>query len=175
MQTLPLHPKLVHLPLGLSVILPLIALVLLVAWWRGWVKPSCWRLVIGLQLVLVASAFFAMETGEEEEELVEEVVAERYIEPHEEAAELFFWATVVVLGLAFAGAVLPGQRARQLVALATVAGTFAVLALGIRTGQAGGELVYRHGAAAVYTTDNTVDSVADDELNDDHHGEDDHH
>ena len=42
-------------------------------------------------------------------------------------------------------------------AVATTAGSIAVLILGVKTGQAGGELVYRHGAASVYTTDDSTD------------------
>ena len=35
---IPLHPKLVHLPLALAALLPLLTFGVLLAWWRGWLQ-----------------------------------------------------------------------------------------------------------------------------------------
>jgi hypothetical protein len=56
-----------------------------------------WWIVFGLQIMLAGSSFAAMETGEIDEERAEQVVPESAIEKHEEAAEVFSWATLAGL------------------------------------------------------------------------------
>jgi uncharacterized membrane protein len=149
MGNLPLHPAIVHLPLGLAFVIPLLALGLTFAMWRGWLPGRTWILLVGLQAVLLGGGLLAMNSGEREEERVERVISESPIEAHEEAAEQFVWATGIVLALAAAGLLLPERRRRH-AALAVTAGSLVVAALAIRTGHAGGELVYAHGAASAY-------------------------
>ncbi len=151
MEALLFHPKLVHVPMALAVLMPVLAGGLLLAWWRGWLPGRTWIVAVLLQAVLVGSGLLAMRSGEAQESRVEKVVAERAIEQHEEAAELFMWASGGVLVLMALGAGLASrQSGRPLAAVATL-GTVAVLGLGYRTGQAGGSLVYEHGAAQAYT------------------------
>lgn len=150
MDLLPLHPKLVHVPIALAVLMPALAGGLLVAWWRGALPRRAWVIAVALQAVLVAGSVAALRTGEADEERVERVVSERVIEQHEEAAERFTWAAGVVLVLAAAATVVRRDRsARRLAAVATL-GTLCVTILGYRTGQAGGHLVYRDGAASAW-------------------------
>jgi uncharacterized membrane protein len=144
----PLHPAVVHLPLALAALVPLFALLAALAIRARLTAPSTWAAVVLLQALLVGSAWVALETGEEEEERVEEVVPERHIEAHEERAERFLFGAVVAL-VAIGAGLLPGAAggvARGAAVLASVA----VLALGIQVGHSGGELVYRHGAASAY-------------------------
>ena len=156
MEQLLFHPKVVHLPMALAVLMPLVAGGLALAWWRGWLQRRVWVVAVGLQGLLVASGFVAMQTGEADEESVERVVAERFIEAHEEAAEVFVWSSVAV----FAFMLGAGLTRREPVALALAAagtvGTVAVLGLGYRVGDAGGGLVYQHGAASVHTSPGPV-------------------
>lgn len=56
----------------------------------------------------------------------------------------------VVLLLVLAAALLPDETNAKRLALAATLGTLAVLYLGYRVGEAGGELVYEHDAASVY-------------------------
>ena len=42
MDTLPLHPKIVHLPIALAVLMPLITAGLLIAWWRDMLPRRTW-------------------------------------------------------------------------------------------------------------------------------------
>jgi hypothetical protein len=97
--------------------------------------------------VLVGSGILALRSGEAEEERVERAVAERFIEKHEEAAETFVWASGAVLAVMLLGFALSSRRTGPVAATAATLGTLVVLGLGYRTGQAGGDLVYRHGAA----------------------------
>ncbi|MBX7196157.1 MAG: hypothetical protein K1X94_29140 [Sandaracinaceae bacterium] len=150
MEALPFHPMVVHVPMALAVLMPLVAGGLALAWWRGWLPARAWLLAVGLQAVLLASGMAALRTGGVEEERVERVVSEALIEEHEEAAEAFVGASAFVLVLMGAAAWL-GERPRALpAAIAATAGTILVLGLGVRTGHAGGSLVYEHGAASAY-------------------------
>lgn len=144
----PLHPAIVHLPMALMVLIPMFAFGALWAIHRGATIRNAWGLPVALMVLLVASSWLASETGENEEDAVEDVVAESTIETHEEAAERFFFlgATLLVLsGLGlFSGRI--GETARWTGAV----GSLLVLAAGVQVGHLGGELVYKHGAAAAY-------------------------
>jgi uncharacterized membrane protein len=152
MDQLLFHPKVVHLPMALAVLMPLLTGGVLVAWWRGWLDRRVWVVVVLMQVALAGSGFVAMNSGEAEEERVEEIVAERYIESHEEAAELFVWASAIVLALMILPLVLPEGRLRNTGTVGALLGTLVVFGLGFRTGEAGGRLVYEHGAAQAYVT-----------------------
>src|SRR5215468_2197991 len=111
MDALLFHPKLVHVPMALSVLMPIIAGALLLAWWRNWLPRRGWFLAMGLQAILLGSGVLALRSGAAEEERVEGVVAERFIEEHEEAAAVFVWASAGVLALMLLAAMLGSRRA----------------------------------------------------------------
>jgi hypothetical protein len=163
MDALFFHPKLVHIPMALGVLMPLVAVTLWVAWLRGWLPRGAWFLAVGLQAILVVSGIAAMRSGEAEEDRVETIVAERLIEEHEEAAEVFVWASGGVLGVMLLAAALGSRRAGLPIAAAATLGTLLVLGLGYRTGQAGGSLVYEHGAAGAYAAGTRTPPRADDD------------
>ncbi|MCB9916458.1 MAG: hypothetical protein H6828_15125 [Planctomycetes bacterium] len=151
MPSTPLHPLIVHLPMALAALLPLLSAIVVLAWWRDALPRRAWALVVLLQALLFAGGLVAMNTGEADEERVEEVVPEAALEAHEEAAEVFTWSAGALLALGLLPLLLRREeRARQLALVAT-AGSVMVLGLGYRVGSAGGELVYRHGAAAAWT------------------------
>ena len=146
------HPKVVHLPMALAVLMPLVSAGLLAAWSTAVLPRRAWVVAVALQVLLVASGVVALRSGEAEEERVERVVAEKLIEAHEEAAEAFVWGAGAILALHLAAAVLRREAQARAVAAAATVGTLLVLLLGYRTGEAGGRLVYQHGAASAYTT-----------------------
>lgn len=146
----PLHPAVVHFPIVFAVLLPLAALLALLAIRRGVAPLKAWAFPLALAVGLTGSAWVALQTGEAEEERVEAFVAESAIHEHEEAAERFLlFAGIVTLvggvGL-LSGAV--GTAAR----LVATVGTAVVLLAGVQVGRAGGELVYEHGAAQAYVS-----------------------
>jgi uncharacterized membrane protein len=157
----PLHPAIVHFPIVLATLAPLVAAAAFWAIHSERLPRRAWIGVIVLQIVLVGSAWVATETGEHEEDRAEAVVAERHIEEHEEAAERFLALAALVLPLAAAG-LLAGPVGTINQAL-TVALCLAALAAVTATGRSGGELVYRHGAAAAYeqTGSGEADSAMD--------------
>lgn len=142
------HPALVHIPLGLSVGLPLLAAALLALTWTGRLSHRAWLLAAMLQVLVVGAGKLAEEYGEEDEERAELVAPESAIHEHEEAAERFMVAaglTLVLLGLA--GGLPAGNLAKGASVLATL-GTLATAGAGYSAGSAGGELVHRWGAIA---------------------------
>jgi uncharacterized membrane protein len=151
MGEVPLHPAIVHVPLGLSLVLPLVAFGVTVGLWRAWISPRAFWMVVALQAVVFGAGFVALETGEKEGERIERVVGKTRIHEHEEAAERFMVAAGVSLAVGIAGLFLmKREKALRWAAAGATAGTVAAAALALSAGKAGGELVYLHGAAAVY-------------------------
>lgn len=152
----PLHPAVVHFPIVLAVLLPIFAVGALWAIRRGARPTGAWAIPVALAAALTASGWLALETGEAQEERVEGVVGETVLHEHEEAAERFLVLSglvLVVAGVGFVGGTI-GSAGRL---LATV-GSVAVLVAGFEVGSAGGELVYRHGAAQPYVTSAASDA-----------------
>jgi uncharacterized membrane protein len=143
----PLHPAVVHFPIVLMFILPLVALG---AWWaiHDGARLRNWGWVVLTGIALTGSAWVAVEAGDDQAETVEKVVAERLVEQHEEAAHLFLYSSAGVLALALLG-LAPGMLGKASRVL-TVAGAVVVAALGVQAGKLGGDLVYQHGAASAY-------------------------
>lgn len=144
----PLHPAIVHFPIALAVLVPLLALLAAIAIRAGWLPARLWLAVVLLQGLLVGSAWVAIETGENEEERVERAVSERRIEVHEEAAERFLGLAGVAWAITALG--LLGGSLGTAGRVASIAAAAAVLVAGVSVGHSGGELVYRHGAAQAY-------------------------
>jgi len=145
----PLHPAVVHFPIVLALLAPLVAAGLVWAVRSGRAPARAFAALAVLQVAIVGAGWLAMETGEHEEERVERVVRESLIEAHEEAAERFLWLAALLIPLAAAG-VMSGPRG-ELVRGVTLVATLGVAWAVMDVGHKGGELVYKHGAAAAYT------------------------
>src|SRR5690349_18712707 len=130
----PLHPAIVHLPMGLAVIVPLLALALTVALWREWLPRRAWLGVIGLQALLLGSGLVALRSGQADEERVERVVPEDAIEEHEEAAEVFLWGAGVALAAMIGVMFLSAPRARRAATIVATSATLVVAGLGVHVG-----------------------------------------
>jgi hypothetical protein len=166
----PLHPAVVHLPLALALLVPALAILCVIAIRGSFLPQRAWLGVVILQVLFVGSAWLALETGEDQEDRVEKVLAERHIEEHEEEAERFLY--VGVAGLLVASAGLLSGVAGRLGRGATVVVTLAVLAAGIPVGHSGGELVYKYGAANAYIQEG-VSGAVEREAEAGHHDDDD--
>jgi uncharacterized membrane protein len=144
----PLHPAVVHFPIVLVVFLPIVALASLWVIHRGARARAVWAVPVVVAALLAGSAWVALRTGEVEEDRVEHVVSEAALHAHEEAAERFLVLSGVLLLVAASG--LAGGALGQAGRLLTTAGALVLMVVGIQVGHAGGELVYRHGAASAY-------------------------
>lgn len=142
----PLHPAVVHFPIVLMTFLPLAAIGALLALGRGVPARRAWMVPVALAGLLTLSAWVAVQTGESGEEQAEDVVGERVLHTHEEAAERFLAMSGVVLVLTAAGLLggASGRAARAVGALATV-GLFVA---GYQVGHTGGRVAYGDGATA---------------------------
>lgn len=145
----PLHPAIVHFPIVFMFLLPVAAASALWAIRRGGSPRRAWAIPCGLALALTLSAWLAVETGESQEERVEDTVSDGALHPHEEAAERFLLLSGVLLLVSGAG--LLGGRAGRSARLATVVGAVGLAAVGTQVGHTGGKLVYQYGAASAYT------------------------
>lgn len=85
----PFHPAVIHLPLGIAGILPVLALLATVGIWRKWLPGRAWWLIVGLQALMVMGAAVSLTSGQREKDLVGGVVEDAPVEAHEHAAELF--------------------------------------------------------------------------------------
>lgn len=150
----PLHPAIVHLPIALSILLPFFAVGALVAIRRGARPLKAWGITTALFAALTLSSWVAVETGEQQTDRVEQVIAEAPIETHEEAAEAFLLFSLLVLGVAAIG--LTSGKIGTVARVAGTVGALALVAAGYQVGHTGGKLVYQYGAAAAYTDGNTV-------------------
>jgi uncharacterized membrane protein len=144
----PLHPAVVHLPIALAVLIPFFAILGTGLIYKNLLPARSWILIVVLQAMLIGSGWVAFETGEHEEDRIEQIVAEDLIEEHEEGAERFL--LLAGLGLLATGAGLFSGRAGSMGRIVGSVVTIAVLALAVSVGHSGGELVYKHGAANAY-------------------------
>lgn len=149
MPSLPLHPVVVHVPLGVCVIMPLVLVVLTLALKRGWATKRAFLLAGLMQAVVVVGAGVSIVTGEVDEERIEATVPEALVEPHERLGQVFLAASALSLVLVVLTAVVRASWTKRL-AIASTLASLGVVGAAIAVGHTGGELVYRRGAAAGY-------------------------
>ncbi|MGZ6035351.1 MAG: hypothetical protein ACXWLG_07910 [Myxococcaceae bacterium] len=148
MNTLPLHPAVVHVPLGLTLVMPLLLGALLWAVLTDRLPGRVWLLALVLQGVILGAAAVALRTGEQDEDRVEHRVGEARLEAHEHAAQAFTVAAGITFGaVALALALRNRRRPFAVAGMTSVALSVAMLALGVQAGHRGGALV--HGSAGL--------------------------
>lgn len=147
MFDLPLHPIVVHFPIVLGSLLPVLVILL---WWaiKKWQwEPKVWALVSAVALVYCLFAVTAVQLGEEDEEKVEKVISEKAIEEHEEAGELIPWLAGTLFLVSLGGFTVKYSKQAKVVMI--VLSLVGVVPL-VNAGHTGGELVYEHGAAIAH-------------------------
>lgn len=152
---LPGHPVTVHLPLALSFLLPLLVLVFTLLIKKKYFPENSWLIIVGLQVLLTASGYIALETGETDEEITKAVLQREYVNAHEEMAEIFVGSTVLALVLGVVIFFLE-PRFQFPLRLAVLLLSLISSYLGYQTGSKGGELVYVYGAAEAHYPDSNM-------------------
>jgi len=150
----PLHPAIVHFPIVLAFLLPIFAIGAIWAIRRGSAPRRAWAVPLALSVALAASAWAAVETGESQEDKVENIVPDAAMDAHADAAELFLKLSGVLVLVVGAG-LIPGAVGRS-ARIAGAAGALGLVVMGARVGHSGGELVYTHNAASAYARPNPV-------------------
>lgn len=145
----PLHPMMVHFPIVLTVLLPVVVACSLWLIRRGLNPRRVWMVPIALAAAVTLSSWVAAETGEADEERVESVVPEVALATHEESAERFLMLSLGVLGVAGLGLV--GGRWGLWARRAGLAAAAALVVAGYQVGHSGGSLVYQFGAGSAYS------------------------
>lgn len=150
MIDIPLHPAIVHLPLGLIFFAPLVGVLILILAFKDKLTKTILLFLPLVHLVIFAGAFAALETGEDQEDIVEKVVDEKFIEQHEEAAEALFYLSIVAFGSSLIPLTINKKNALKVSLTAIVILQAALLLQAYKTGHSGGELVYIHKAVDAY-------------------------
>ena len=145
---IPLHALVVHFPIVLAVLLPISAGVALWAVRKGATPRKAWAVPVAVAAALTLSAWVATQTGQAQEERVEDVVPRSALHGHEESAERLLVLSGVLL-LVAAGGLARGNVGRAARYVAAV-GTLGLVAAAVQVGHSGGALVYRHNAASAY-------------------------
>lgn len=146
----PLHPAVVHFPVVLAVLIPLVALGALYAIRSGARPLRAWGVTTAVAAVLALSAWVSVETGEDQEEKVEDVVGESRLDAHAQLGETLLFTSAGVLVVIALG-LMPGKPGRA-ARVAGAIGTLAVAAVAVRVCHSGGQLVYKYNAASAYNT-----------------------
>ncbi len=137
---MPYHPMVVHLPLAFALTAPILGITALFLTRRGYSDRSIWVLNVIWQVLMAATAYGAMATGELDAEQVEAHVGKELVEWHEKAATIVLFMSLGSAALAALAAKKGGLFEPALVILQV-----GILAAAIVTGKLGGELIYVHG------------------------------
>jgi len=151
MEGLPTHPVVVHLPLVLAVLLPLVSGAIGYAVWKGRASGRLWAWVVAGHFVLFASAGAASLLGEADARRIQTRIDADVVEVHEAEGHRLLFASGITFALALAGLVLQRPKQRHTAMAATFAFGLACAALGVLAGRGGAVLVYQHGAAAAWS------------------------
>lgn len=154
----PLHPAIVHFPLVLAFLLPISAVIAVWTIRKGSRVTRAWLVPLAIAGALSLSSWLSVETGENQDERVEQVVDEQPLETHEDAAEQFLTASIVVLLITGAG--MFKGRTGGVARYASVVIAIALVGGAAYVGHTGGQLVYKHGAASAYATPGAPSNMA---------------
>lgn len=160
---MPLHPMMVHLPLGLALILPVIILTFMILIRLKKISDSMWIMIMSLQAFLVAIGHLTIATGENEEDLVRTIIDRKIVSMHELDAEMFVGSVVIGLVISVMG-YFANKKYQFKSQVAVLAISIITILLAVNVGRSGAALVYKHGAAQVYLEK----SLPKDEVNGSH-------
>src|SRR5262245_41645107 len=98
-RTLPMHPKLVHVPMALCILMPAVAVLIWIGIRRGWFTPRVWLLAAFLQGATLMGGLAALVTGGDDGAKVEGYASEDALTTHEHRAHWFVYVAAVNFAL----------------------------------------------------------------------------
>lgn len=140
LTTIP-HAGLVHMPLALAVLIPLLYGLSWLSVKKGWLGANIWYGMVLLGFIQLISIVVGLHSGESAE--FTSAAAKDAVEKHEHAAETFFYVWIL-LGILFIGSLwLRNKKYFWLMELSLII-LFGVQAyLAFSTGHLGGDLIPR--------------------------------
>lgn len=144
---LPLHPIVVHFPIALAFLLPLLTLLIWFGVKKEAVRPRMWISVIALNGALFGFAWLAEYTGEMDEHKVEKIVGEEIMEDHEDWGKSVLWVSGIVFALSFAPLIAHRSEGARVIYLLGTLGTLLPVSFAAHSG---GIMIYKHNAAQAH-------------------------
>jgi uncharacterized membrane protein len=138
----PIHPWLVHLPLGAAMLAPLG-----LAWVAreldlGRLPARAWWLVVVLSAVVPLAGTATWLSGQDEAERLRHTVETALLFEHREAALTFLCASLAPVTAGLAAGVWLTERGRRVARWLAVALAVVTLATGLAAGRAGGQIAW---------------------------------
>ena len=156
----PFHATFIHVPIGLALILPLVAGAVAYAYWRGEVRERGWALAVALQGLLVLSVLASIHSGAGDAGRVADIVPARFVAAHRLSGQLFLYGAAATLLVMASALVLRQPALRKAMVVLSLAGTAAVSGLAVRSGRIGAELVYAYGGAQAFQAPPAISTSA---------------
>jgi uncharacterized membrane protein len=142
---MPLHPSLVHLPIGVALVAPFVLAGLFVVGRSEGAPRGPWWVGAGLLAVVAVGCIAAGTTGESEAgRLLADPALRAAIEAHDDAAGRFTVAACVAAFVALIGGVLHAPRPRLVAQVIALVLALALIPLAVDAGRKGGLLVWEH-------------------------------
>lgn len=148
---LPLHPAVVHIPLGIGIIMPLLAVLLAWALWRELLPRNVLAIPALLQVLVACAGLLAVRSGLDDESYVSGIVPEWLLEQHQNAAWMYIVVACFAAVLAFGAFTLFHAPLGRLLTAGFVLLTLLQAGLGMYVGHLGGQLVYLHNAGSAFS------------------------
>ncbi len=139
MFDLPFHPIVVHLPIAIGCLLPLLMIFNVITIQRFQWPVKTWWMIVLLQVIFLITSIVAVQTGEYDEETGRAPLVSG-LSIHEEWGEKVPIAATVMLILSFSPILIPSKSTRMMVIC--IFASFGVILLLIQTGHTGGKLIY---------------------------------
>lgn len=147
MNELPLHPMMVHLPIGLSVLMPFIFGVIIFLIKKNKIGSTTFIAAVVFQAVLTVASFAAVQSGRIEEHKMKETgwVSHDLVSEHEHAGKRAFY--VMIAALVVSAAAIANTKFQFHLQMGALVLSVVIAGMITIVGHLGGELVYVHGAA----------------------------
>lgn len=152
---LPLHPAVVHFPLVLSLLIPL-SIVAIVIFGRRVNSKPLWLTPAALAVGAALTAYLSMKWGGDDWEKVVAIVGEGPLGEHADSGQRFAYALYALAALTPVLGFVKGRVRLGVSCLCVGLGAIAV-ALGVKAGHTGGQVVYEFGGAAAHMPSDELD------------------